>query len=94
MQVTRIDIFPVVNGGMLKARAHVTLKSTQGDHEICAKGFRIHIKDGGEPWVGPPSESYVSKGKKNYKDIMWLNQAASNLIYSAIIKKFKEENKT
>jgi hypothetical protein len=89
MKTSKVDVYPVKNGGALVARAHVTLLCDKTGCEVCIKGFRVHEKEDGTNWVGPPSENFVVKGKRVYKDMMWLNQVAQNMIYSAIIEKLK-----
>lgn len=90
MEIVKIELYPVEKGGKLKARAHVTLGDGRGI-EICVKGFRVHMTEDGKIWIGPPSEKFMKGTKVEYKDTMWLNQSAQNLIYSVIVEKYKSQ---
>jgi DNA-binding cell septation regulator SpoVG len=69
--------------GQLRAFCDVTLSFEHG--ELTLKGCRVIQKDGQEPWVAFPTNSYEKDGKTINKPVLEFSQTLRRQIITAIL---------
>lgn len=72
--------------GQLRAFCDVTLFFEHG--ELTLKGCRVIQKDGQDPWIAFPTNSYEKDGKTINKPVLEFSQTLRRLITAAILAEY------
>jgi hypothetical protein len=87
LQITKIsvEIRPNNRIGPVKAYADVTIETSEGI--LRQKGYAVIQKDGGSPFVGPPSKPGSTPGK--YFPIIEVEGDIRSAIFGAILASYR-----
>jgi DNA-binding cell septation regulator SpoVG len=75
-----------IQRGQLRAFCDVTLSFEHG--ELTLKGCRVIQKDGQEPWIAFPTNSYEKDGKTINKPVLEFSQTLRRMITTAILAEY------
>jgi len=81
-----VEIRPSNKPGPVKAYADVAIRTNEG--MLQEKGYAVIQKEGGSPFVGPPSRQGSTPGK--YFPIVELEGDIRMAIYDAILRRYRQ----
>ena len=84
MEVTSVRVWPIENGGSLKATANVVIAGDGGD--ISINRLKVVKRKDGRVFVSLPNESYPKNGKVHYVEIISLPSRLMKDIEALVFK--------